>query len=614
VYLPELVPGVKTGLDDFLKAGGTVADLWRYAEDQLRPVPAPKPARPTLPTAALLEAVENALGTYVRFPDEHGRTAATLWTLHTWAVDASDCTPYLYVKSPQKRSGKTRLLETLELVCRGALRATSVTESALFQVVSKQKPCLLIDEVDALFTARSERAELLRGVLNAGNRRGSVAIRGGQDGEPMEFETFCPKCLAGIDTGKLPDTIRDRAIVIPLERKRREEQVERVRVRDIGPRVEELRARLEEWSAYHVEQLEQVRPAPILEISDRLDEAWEPLIAIAELAQAGWPERARAAAVALDGEDTGSEDHGALLLAALQDLFAERESIPTADICKALNEDDDLPFGAYRRGEGIDGRGLGKMLRPYRIRSKNLKLDGKVPKGYTRDQFAEAWERYAQDASEEPLPALLRYQGSENGSTEPKTEVADTGAPSATDPLPPEVADTGPASATDPLPPDSALQSQNGDAGSGVAEVADQVWDIPRGPFDAEGRTPLGQELERRALEGADDDASRFVRGESNELGTPAEWTEEETERFLARARDVFPGSLELYPRRFPPPEVAVAPPPGERPGKDDPYHPGTPAARPPRPGSCVCRHPARSPRVDGPVCMNCRHPSGEAS
>jgi Domain of unknown function (DUF3854) len=163
LYLPELEPGEKTGLDDFFAAGKTVEELWNYVEEELRAPPTPKPARPGLPTATLLAAVQKFLRTYVKFPDEHGLVATTLYVLHSWSVSVAECTPYLYVKSPMKRSGKTRLLEVLELVCRDALRAASITQAAIFQTIATMRPTLLIDEVDTLFTSKSERAELVRG-------------------------------------------------------------------------------------------------------------------------------------------------------------------------------------------------------------------------------------------------------------------------------------------------------------------------------------------------------------------------------------------------------------------------------------------------------------------
>lgn len=433
-YLPEVEPGVKRGLDDFL-AAGPAEDLWQHVEDELRePAKKAKKTKPALHTATLLKYVDNLLGRFVHFPsgDGHQRVALCLYVLHTWALGS--VTPYMYVRSPQKRSGKTRLLEVLELACRHPLRAASITEAAIFQAVQALSPTLMIDEVDAIFTAKSERAEALRGVLNAGNRRGAVVVRGTADGEPATFSTFCCKVLAGIDTGKLPDTIRDRAIVIDMERKLRSERVERFRVEDLGDQPEELRKMLEDWAAEHHDELASYRCEPLPAISDRLEEAWEPLLAIAHLAGDPWPQRSREAAVALASIEDGSHDHGELLLAALKQMFVEQDALHSKTICAALNEDEELPFGAYRRGDGIDGRGLSRLLRPYGIRPQDVRPpSGENRKGYRREWFAEKWSRYvlepekaAHDESQ-----ISRDKGdtatasSENGSVKPNAAVAD---------------------------------------------------------------------------------------------------------------------------------------------------------------------------------------------
>lgn len=66
--------------------------------------------------------------------------------------------------------------------------------------------------------------------------------------------------------------------------------------------------------------------------------------------------------------------------------------------------------------------------------------------------------------------------------------------------------------------------------------------------FDAEGRTELRRELEARAEAGADDATSRFIRGEIDdlELGDGGEWAPEAADRFIEKAIEMFPGSVEL--------------------------------------------------------------------
>ena len=100
---------------------------------------------------------------------------------------------------------------------------------------TSKQPTLLVDEVDAIFGNKSPREEL-RGILNAGYRRGAVAHRmgGSNNTELQDFSVFCPKAFAGIGDC-LPDTIADRSIPIRLKRRTRDETVERFRLRDVEP-------------------------------------------------------------------------------------------------------------------------------------------------------------------------------------------------------------------------------------------------------------------------------------------------------------------------------------------------------------------------------------------
>ncbi len=66
--------------------------------------------------AALLDDVEGFLGTYVAFPSEHARIAVTLWACHSHLIAAATSTPRLALLSPEPGSGKTRVLEVLELL------------------------------------------------------------------------------------------------------------------------------------------------------------------------------------------------------------------------------------------------------------------------------------------------------------------------------------------------------------------------------------------------------------------------------------------------------------------------------------------------------------------
>ena len=139
-------------------------------------------------------------------------------------------TPYLAITSAEKQCGKTRLLEVLDLLVSNPWLTGKVSAACLIRKIDSQKPTLLLDESDAAFNGEKEYAEVLRGVLNTGHRRGghaSCCVGQGVNITFKDFHTFCPKAIAGI--GKLPDTVADRSIPIRLKRRAPGEPVERFR-------------------------------------------------------------------------------------------------------------------------------------------------------------------------------------------------------------------------------------------------------------------------------------------------------------------------------------------------------------------------------------------------
>ncbi len=183
-------------------------------------------------TGALLERVGALIARYIVLPSGEAKTVLALFVLHTWAIEAAHSTPYVAIVSAEKQSGKTRLLEVMALVVREPWHTASTTEAALFRKIETVEPTLLLDEIDAIFGSATERTEPLRACLNAGNRRGASVARCVGKGTKMEvqdFSAFCPKILAGIDTGRLPETIQDRAVMLRVKRRRDGEHVERLR-------------------------------------------------------------------------------------------------------------------------------------------------------------------------------------------------------------------------------------------------------------------------------------------------------------------------------------------------------------------------------------------------
>ena len=347
-------------------------------------------------TAYLLTQFSELYTRFVEFRANAEPNALSLWAVHTWVMEAAHATPYILITSPEKRSGKTRVLEVSELIVASPLRTDSISPAALFRVIQQERPTLLVDEIDATFGAQEREA--LRGLINGGHTRGGQAVRVSGEGSRMQvqrFETFGPKAFAGIDNRRFPETIRDRAIVIRL--RRRTGGGPRFRVRHVAAEVKPLRDAAESWAAGAVELLRDAEPQLPQALDDRALDIWEPLIAIAELAGGDWPERARLAAVELAGERSEDESAGVRCLRDIRAFFDRvgDSSVASGDLVAELNQLDESPWGSMRDGQGLDERALARQLRPYGIRPRAVRLPtGHNRKGYPRSVFEDAWERY----------------------------------------------------------------------------------------------------------------------------------------------------------------------------------------------------------------------------
>ena len=318
-----------------------------------------------------------------------------LWAIHTHCVREFEQTPYITVTSPEKRCGKSRLLETMELLVARPWQATLPSEAVVYRQVSAVLPTLLLDETDTIFNPRTaDKYEGLRALLNSGHRRGSKVPRCvGTSMKIVEFSTFCPKMLAGI--GTLPETVTDRAVPIRMERKRRDETVGPFKRRQAEPLGEALRDRVEAWVDKRAEVLGMAQPDMPDELSDRMQEGCEPLIAIADAAGCG-----AAARVALVSLFTGErpDDVESMRMRLLRDIRAifderDRGRLRSTTLVADLLALEEAPWAGYY-GRGLEARDLSSLLAHYGVRSRSVRVGGEVAKGYKREDFHEAWARY----------------------------------------------------------------------------------------------------------------------------------------------------------------------------------------------------------------------------
>lgn len=360
------------------------------------------------------------LGRFIAYPNDHARVTHTLWIIHTHLIDAFYTTPRLAILSAEKRCGKTTLLRITKLLTQNPISIVNPSPASLYTLIeySNVLPTLLLDEIDRTYQ-RKDTADMTA-IVDSGFQSDQTVPRVAL--EPKRhveyFKVFCPLLLAGIDNGRLPDTVLDRSICIRLKR-RADETVESYRARKIAPQGAALAEELAAWATTVFEAARHLEPTMPDEIKDRDADKWEPLFITARLldrqtvtsdtdetavtdALGWWEAKARLAALELfaEGRYTEPTSTSELLLKDTNNIFEEykfglKAAMKTEELLDQLLCIDESPWSSYLYGKPLDARGLARLLRPHGIKSKTIRFDKAIEaKGYYKSDFDDAWKRY----------------------------------------------------------------------------------------------------------------------------------------------------------------------------------------------------------------------------
>jgi len=376
------------------------------ALDIAPPEPWPQPVR----LAAVLSEFADLLRTHVVMGINETVVCA-LWTAFTHAVDSFDVAGYLIVQSAVKRCGKTTLSRIIAAAACKALYAASVAPAALFRTIEATKPTFILDECDAYLAGNEE----LRGLLNAGVTHDEAhVVRCVGDGhEPRKFSVFGPKLLAGI--GRLPPTVEDRAFIVRLQRRAKDEHIKRL-TRAALAHAKELGRQFYRWYLDNRGEIQADAEPPIPEnLSDRQADIWRPLLLLADLAGGPWPGFARQAAVALSAEGADTDELPIRFLADAAALEG-RDEVTAAELAEMLGQDIESPWATYARGRPISAHQTGRLLGSFGI--KHRKRHGR--RTYKVEDILAAAHRYCADTGEVNAPnapidvspsATMTYEG-----------------------------------------------------------------------------------------------------------------------------------------------------------------------------------------------------------
>jgi len=353
----------------------------------------PEPWNETVCGVEILDELQDTFARHLILPD-HAATTLSLWVMHTYSFDLGDITAYLALLSPEKRCGKTTALTLVGKFCHKALSASNVTSASVFRIIEGYSPTLLIDEADSFITGKEE----LRGILNAGySRETAYTLRcTGDDHEVKQFNLYSPKLFAGI--GKLPDTLGDRCVIVPMRRKLPGEKVQRLRG-DLDGSV--IRRKCMRWTNDHILNIKEADPEVPEELDDRAADIWRPLLAIADLVGGDWPKAAHLAAVELSGNKEDQESINIQLLEDIRDYVGENNllKVRTKDLLGHLHSLQERPWITFYRGREMTARQLADRLKLFDIRSQTHRFFDGPAKGYDVEDMRDAFTRYTSEVT-----------------------------------------------------------------------------------------------------------------------------------------------------------------------------------------------------------------------
>ena len=373
----------------------------------------------------LLDELRDLLERFVILPDCAAETLA-LWIIHTYTFQLREVSTYLGIESPEKRCGKTTLLTILGELAHRALLASNISPPAFFRVIEELRPTLLIDEADTFLQGNDP----LRGILNAGYKKKTAIVWRAssapsaisqlppvafeQPGQVTSFSCWCPKVICQI--GRLPDTLADRCIVIHMQRKTSHEECERFRNLDTTA----LRRKCARFALDHAEEIANAKPEIPDRLNDRAADIWEPLLAIADLGGAAWPESARQAATHLSAGVSDSNQMGSLLLDIFVSFIVEKsDRIFSRDLADRLDRLHDPAWASLKKGKGVTPVWLSRMLSPYGIRPKTIWIGDDHAKGYLEEDCIQTFQRYIPRSEVEALRAQIQKPKPESGDQNP---------------------------------------------------------------------------------------------------------------------------------------------------------------------------------------------------
>jgi hypothetical protein len=132
-------------------------------------------------------------------------------------------------------------------------------------------------------------------------------------------------------------------------------------------------------------------------MSNRSEDNWRALVAIADLLGGEWPDRVhRVAESMVSVASLDEQSAGPMVLADIKRIFVAENvnRLSTEALLNALLKLDDRPWGEWKNGKPMTKAGLSRLLGKFGVVSQTVRIGSLTAKGYHLPHFEDAFSRY----------------------------------------------------------------------------------------------------------------------------------------------------------------------------------------------------------------------------
>lgn len=334
----------------------------------------------------------------------------TVWLIGTYCYTVFEYFPYLVLRSPEKRCGKSRTLDLISMLGFNAHQPTaSPTEAQLFRDPRENGGVQIFDEMEGM-TGDKERWSAVTQVLNSGFHKGQVVTRyrkSSQGQQKETFETYVPRAIASISA--LETTLEDRSILLMMQRLLPGQQTERFSLRRLDQEAQILRDDLHIFALMTAPTIAELYDGPefpaLAGLDHRAVDLWEPLLSIAAVIDASGgagtlTKRMTQLAERLGGEraSRSADDPNPIIIEVLDEYLG-------LGIDAKVRAEDLAEKVRTRLGwDSLTLKALANRLHPLGLKSTRWREGGKNQRGYEfkRIQIDDLARRYTSGNLEQP--------------------------------------------------------------------------------------------------------------------------------------------------------------------------------------------------------------------